>query len=253
MCKWCDDSSSDGGSSDTDDDYSDILTHSDDISEDADTIPTETLSRVLSSLESDYLAHARSVLARLTGEKFSTNPVPWLVCGGSDGRVQMTPDGYSARFSIILEYTGNRWNFLEEDIMTLAIGTGMSLRDAVSKLSSIVFQARLIATTSAGLWPIYLPKPDDLPRVLSTMWVGQAAEMTLGDAVEEYLRRRLHQLTVYLPFVGGPRCTCVSKRDPNPGALSMREMVKLERRGISPGQSILATLGAKIPTDIYTQ
>lgn len=246
MCKWCDDSSS--GGSDNEDDFSDIITQSGEYSSDADdtseddTVTVETLSRVLSSLESDYLIHARNVLARLTGEKFSTDPVPWLVCGGPDGRVQMTPDGYSARFGILLEYTGDRWNFLEEDIMTLAIGTGMSLRAAIAKLSSFVFQTRLIATTSAGLWPIYLPKPDDLPRVLSTMWTSAPVEMTLGEAVEEYLRRRLHQLTVYLPFVGGPRCTCVSKRDPNPGALSMREMVKLERRGVSPGQSILATL-----------
>lgn len=209
--------------------------------------PTENLTRQLTPLEEDYLAHCRAVMTRLTGEKFIAGPMPWFALRSSDGSVQMSTDGYCASFGMILEYLGDQWDFLEEDVWSLAMSANIPLRTASTEMSKYVFRMRMAAAVNAGAWQIFIPKPADLPRVLSTMYGGNGpTEMTLGQAVEEYLGRRLHQLTAYLPFVGGPRCTCVSKRDPNPAGLNIRQMIKLERGeanpAVRPGQSILDLL-----------
>lgn len=207
----------------------------------------DVLSRVLTPLEIDYLAHCNAVISRLTGEKFVAGPVSWMICRSPDGIVQMESDGYCQKFGICIEYMGTEWDFLEEDVMSFALNANVPLCVAFDEMSDCICKVRMMSIISTGVWPIYIPHPDDLPRVLSIIYAtptGELIDMTLSEAVEEYIRRRLHQLTAHLPFIGSPRCTCVSKRDPNPNGLTIRQMIKVEYpTEVRPGQSILELLG----------
>lgn len=248
MCRFCDESDDEYhtthmDSAESSSDYSTEDPTEDGYHDDSeDGYRTDTLQRVISPLEFEYLDYCRGVISRITGEKFIAGPTPWLLCRSDDGALQMMSDGYCQKFNMEIEYMGGNWDFSEEDVWQTALSSGIPIRVALNEMKNYVFKTRMAAAISAGVWRVYIPKPDDLPRVLGSLYSGETVEMTLGEATEEYIRRRLHQLTAFLPFIGGPKCACISRRDPNIASLSIRKMIRIERSDPYPGQSILDIL-----------